>query len=723
MNPLTRAYYILRYLGPRVVALRVNIYLRQKLGITRRKFAPRAWESISLSDVTRSGTPTNAEGFALFKRAQSIPFLFPLGLPPVIPPSIRQAHVDRQPSLAERLRLLEQDRCVYFFRSPSPEVIDWHRNPFEGTRADPDTVWCDIPDFLPSQGDPRILWEPSRAAWAIDIARAGSYGIKLDAGALYWRWIDSWMSACEPFRGFQWKCGQESSVRIIAIAIGFWSIANNPATTPDRWVQFARLAWATGYRVYHHIHYAISQKNNHALSEACGLLLISHLFPEFREAARWNELGRRVFAEEILRQTYADGSYIQHSMNYHRVMLHVSALAMRLAELAGKPFPRVIYDRIAHCGEFLFQMMDTKTGRVPNYGNNDGACVLPLNECDFTDYRPTVQATHFLTHRERRLSTGPWDEDLLWMFGSEALSRPVAEAQSAESAAYEVGGYYTIRAVDSWCMVRCHTYKDRPGQDDPLHVDLWWRGLNVLRDCGTYRYYVTGSEEVELYFRSARAHNTIEIEGVSPVEWVSRFLFFPWPRCRKLRSKASADTAISFEGERNIDERPLWPVSHRRTVASLANDVWVVIDDLLGATGCSAILRWHLMDAPYELDVPRSSIVIKTAEGSVSLFVVGEPNEAANLEVVRGRENRGMVQGFASSYYGERSAIPTLEASFQCRSLQRIVTFIGCGVPVSGKILGYDELSEQWGVQIGHQVRILHLARPSRGARSTFMGW
>ncbi len=211
------------------------------------------------------------------------------------------------------------------------------------------------------------------------------------------------MSACPPFRGFQWKCGQESSVRLIAIALGFWSLANDPATTADRWMQFARLAWATGYRIQHHIRYAISQKNNHSLSEACGLMLIGHLLPEFSEAARWNALGRRVFSKEILRQTYADGSYIQHSINYHRVMLHVAVLAMRLAELEGKPFGRDVYDRVGLGGEFLIQMMDTRTGHVPNYGNNDVACVLPLSECDFRDFRPAVQAVHFLLRRDRRL--------------------------------------------------------------------------------------------------------------------------------------------------------------------------------------------------------------------------------------------------------------------------------------------------------------------------------
>ena len=142
----------------------------------------------------------------------------------------------------------------------------------------------------------------------------------------------------------RWKSGQESAVRFFAVALAFWSLAKNQATTPKRWTQFARLAWATGYRIYHHINYAISQKNNHAILEACGLMLVAHLFPEFDDAAKWGHRGRTVLERQIRCQVYADGTYVQQSMNYHRVMLHGAMVALRLAELSGKPFPRDIYD-------------------------------------------------------------------------------------------------------------------------------------------------------------------------------------------------------------------------------------------------------------------------------------------------------------------------------------------------------------------------------------------
>ncbi|MFH1130915.1 MAG: alginate lyase family protein [Pseudomonadota bacterium] len=667
-------YFLLRHLGPRVVWLRAQVYFRKYFGLDRKTFAYRPWTKLNLSSITKHGTPTETEAYAEFKKKQCAPFLFPLGEPPSVLPSL--AHeAQRHLSLEERIELLKKDRCVYFFRTPSPNPIDWYTNPFHNKKSDSKkTVWCDIPDYLPEQGDPRMLWEPARAAWAIDLARATARGNK-SLGSLFWRWTDSWMSACPPFRGFQWKCGQESSVRFIAIATGFWALANSAETTPERWVQFARLAWATGYRIFRHLDYALSQKNNHALSEACGLLLVSLLFPEFRDAPKWQSTAIRILSGELRRQLYEDGTYLQHSVNYHRVMLDVAVLALRLAEVAHMPFEQELYNRLERCSEFLFQMMELDTGQLPQYGNNDGAYVLPFSECDFTDFRPTIQAAQYLTKRRRILSEGPWDEQLLWLFGKQALSEKPLLPRIPKSTAFDVGGYYTLRSQESWAMVRCHTYRDRTAQCDQLHTDLWWRGMNILQDCGTFQYYSPERPDLEYFFKSTAAHNTVEIDGQDPLERVSRFLWFPWSKGKLRRFDVSPTNALVFEGE-NLDyARPPWNVLHRRAIVALKGDFWVVIDDVLGKNTNQTILRWHMLDSPYSLR--ENSVALETPRGKIWLSIFSKPACSQELRIVRGQNEPGETQGFVSPYYGELLPSPTLECVWRCQLPQRILTVIG----------------------------------------------
>jgi hypothetical protein len=485
-----------------------------------------------------------------------------------------------------------------------------------------------------------------------------------------------------PFRGFQWKCGQESAVRLIAVVIGFWALADRPAFGPERWVRLARLAWATGYRIDHHIGYAISQKNNHAISEACALMLIAHLFPEFREADRWRRRGRSVLASELKRQIYPDGSYCQQSTNYQRVMMQGALLALRLAELADDPLPRELYDLLDQCNAFVDQLVDEPSGRVPQYGNNDGAWILPLDECDFWDFRPLVQSVHYLVHRARRLPAGPWDEDALWLFGAEAATAegPGSPAPRRGSR-FDAGGYYTLRQAGSWAMIRCHRYRDRVGHSDPLHLELWWRGRNLLRDCGTYRYYIPGRPDMEDYFTGIRSHNTVEVDGSDPMPRYSRFQRFPLTRATVGRFEPSADGGVLECRFHGYERRP-WRVAVRRTVAALPDDGWLIVDDLLGEGEHLATLRWHLADGPCEAHPSEGTAALTLDGTSVGIAVAATP-ALARFEVVRGRDEPGEVQGFASTHYGVKAAIPVIEARVAGPLPFRVATLISPGGPAN----------------------------------------
>ena len=714
MNPIQKYFRVLRLLGPRVVALRCGVYTRDLLGITRRTFRPRPWHSIDLARITTPGTPTDPQDYTVFKQQSPPPFLFPLGMPPNIPNKILNAGNRRSLPLRERLALLEENRCLYFFDQVSPEPIDWHHNPLENTRSDPDRVWCEVPSFSPVQGDMRTLWEPARAAWAIDIARARAQRVDLDTAKLFRQWMDSWLDANAPFAGCHWKCGQEAAVRFIAMAIGFWSCADGSETTPEGWIKFARLAWATGYRIARHIKYAVSQKNNHVLSEACGLMVIGHLFPEFRSSPKWRDMGRTILERELRRQVYEDGSYLQHSMNYHRVMLHVSILAMRLAELRDQPLSDDIYERIGRGGEFLFQMMDQETGRVPNYGHNDGALVLPLNECDATDFRPVVQATHYLVNRKRLLPLGPWDEDLIWLFGEDAATSDIEEPRLPKSSAFEDGGYYTLRRPNSWAMIRCHSYRDRPSQCDPLQVDLWWHGQNILRDCGTFRYYDAHRPDRERYFKSIAAHNTVEVDHTEPMTLISRFLWHPWLRATVQHFQPHGASAIYFEGRHESYDRPPISVLHRRAVIGLPHDVWLIVDDLLGNGSHTATLRWHLLNVPFEIEAESRSITLSTTRDEVTIGVGGHPHMPTRFEVVWGRNTKDAVQGFASPYYGRCEAIPTVELDVSFMHTQRLITVFSPGKKAGASFSELIDDYQCWEIAGDNDKWKVNLAPPSR---------
>jgi asparagine synthase (glutamine-hydrolysing) len=662
-----RGLEMVQKLGLRWVLWRTWYAFRLRSGLLKRRFPPVDPKRVRLSDLVSTGTPTDPHQYRAFRESSPALFFFPPGKRPlatlidVAGPEGKRRTV----SVADdycRGRFLYYSRHVHDLGRPP----DWLLNPFSGGRHDVRRHWCDTPTFSPALGDIKDVWEPSRFACAFWLVRAYALTGDEKYPAAFWDLFESWCEQNPPNMGPNWKCGQETALRTMAWCFALFGFWNSPATRPDRVVDMVKMIAIQADRIAANIAYAVSQKNNHAISEAVGLVTTALLFPELRKAASWHAQGRRVLEQEVARQIYDDGSYVQHSMNYHRVMLHDCLWIIRLAELNGVPLSKSLTDRVARAGEFLFEMLDLTSGKVPNYGPNDGALVLPLAACDYTDYRPTVQAARFQATGRPALAAGPWDEMSAWLFGADALDGPRSPAVPT-SRRFDAGGYYTLRAGKSWCMIRCHSYRDRPAHVDMLHLDLWRNGVNILGDSGTYKYYVPENPAMERALRDIQAHNTVEVDGTGPLTLVSRFLWLPWPKARCLEHHDE-----SWQGEHYAYDRSPWHIVHRRRVELPAEGGCRVHDEVLGAGTHKVVLRWQLADGDCRLDESGRRAELNLPDGLVVLKFEGPPDMALSFR--RGENEGGEARGWMSEYYAVAVARPTLEISVICQLPARFDT-------------------------------------------------
>lgn len=623
-----------------------------------------------MADVLQRGVPANPEPYFEFRRNHKRRFLFAPGdLPDAGMLGSLMGELDRARTLQ-----VADDYCkgrVLYFSRQTHELgwpVNWLCNPLKPSQHENLTHWCDYPTFSPSLGDIKDVWEPSRFACAYWLVRA--YALTTDERypAAFWDLFDSWCRQNPPNRGPNWKCGQETAIRLFAWCFalhGFW---NSPSTTPSRVANMVKMIALQAHRIAGNIDFAISQKNNHSISEAVGLLTVGLLFPELRGSTNWLNQGRDIFEREVLRQVYPDGSFVQHSMNYHRVMLHDCLWALRLSSLNGEPIDPTVESLVHRAGDFLFEMLDPESGRVPNYGSNDGALLLPLTAGDYQDYRPTVQAARYLATNRLTIPRGPWDEAVLWLFGPESL-RDEPTGSQPQSRRFDSGGYYTIRAQDSWCMVRCHSYRDRPAQVDMLHVDLWHSGENVLGDSGTFKYFAPNEPGMDRYFPDIAAHNSIQIGDTGPLQQVTRFLWMPWPKGRCVEHAGDR-----FSGESRAYDRPPWNVRHRRQVRRLDHGDWEIADELSGGGRQRIALRWHLADGEYRIDEAAKQCEIDLPFGRMRLKL--ECPRDFRMSIHRGLQSPTRVSGWTSTYYGERAPRPTLEVAGESSLPLRMITRI-----------------------------------------------
>ncbi|MCA9254887.1 MAG: alginate lyase family protein, partial [Phycisphaerales bacterium] len=563
---------------------------------------------------------------------------------------------DGQAALLDRMRRLQSGVVRYFSRTDYElgRPIRWHLNPALGVEWPVDRHWRRYSQFDASLGDLKLVWEANRFAFAYDLVRA--YGLTGDAAwlRLGLDLIDEWIAANPVAIGIQWNCGQETTFRIMAWCFLLHAAIDADVIEPERFARIAASIYRHTLRVEHYISFSRSIRNNHSLSEALGLATIGLLFPQFDRSSTWRKKGLGILQSEAAYQIFRDGSYIQHSMNYHRLMLCDCLWMARLADLHEVRLNDAFVDRLRKATEYLLEMLDFESGSVPNFGSNDGALILPLTSCDYRDYRPIVQAAARRFLGRTPLGPGAHDELQLWMFG-DVKAADAGERYSPSSASFDVGGYYTFRGDRAWGMTRCHTYFERPAQADMLHFDLWRDGENVLRDSGSYSYHCPAPWRQ--HFKSTAGHNTIVVENESQMLKGPRFMWYHWTTSRFIGRGALADGGEWWEGE-HFGYQVRFGIIHRRRIERRGSDAWNIIDTLEGKGPVHATLRWRLPDQAFTFDPAAQALSMSLSRSQMRLAVIGEGDCVRTIDVLRGVADEASPEGWESLYYGEKSPIP-----------------------------------------------------------------
>jgi hypothetical protein len=659
---------LVRHMGWPWVVNRALYEVKRRGGLLKRTMPLRHWGDYPPARWLGSETPSSPEAYLAYRRERAPRFLFD--------PAKRMAWagilrrwdstgcdgplIEAEQVRGGRIRFFS-DRYVDLGFPPS-----WHR--LGDSELPADVHWSEIDDF--NHGDIKLVWEPSRFGFVYALVRAYWRTGDESFAETFWTLVDDWALRNPPNHGPNWKCGQETAFRVMALCFGLHGFLDAAATTGERVFGLGRLLFVSGERIAANIGYALNQKNNHGVSEAVGLWTLGALFPEFPTSAKWRKTGRLLLESQVRELMYADGGCSQHSFNYQRVMLHDCLWAARLAEAAGTPFSAEFRERVRTSAWLLYQMQDEKTGQVPNYGSNDGALILPLNNCAYEDFRPVLQAAWYLVTGRRLYGEGCWDEDLLWLFGERPLETEVKGSPPLRSdfAAPE-SGYYSLRSDNGFLFTRCGRFRHRPAHADLLHVDLWWKGVNIACDGGSYSYNAPSPWNEGL--GATRFHNCATVEDRSQMTRVGRFQWLPWASGTTVRRAESEAGGLAYlEGTHNGYERLSPPVTYRRGCLQATGGLWVVLDWMQCRSPRTFRLHWHFPDLKYDWDESRRVLRLDTSSGPCHVLFLGDALQA-RFGLVRA-DPEGQ-RGWRSLHYNSR--VPALSLSAEVRSTSaRFVT-------------------------------------------------
>jgi hypothetical protein len=424
---------------------------------------------------------------------------------------------------------------------------EWRTHPVTAFKF-PLVEWWRVP-LLPPCTDVKDVWEPARFGWAYDLIRA--HAVTRDARyaeAFHFR-LSQWMDANPPFKGPHWACGQETAIRALAILHAYDALPM-PVEDVDAKQRILRVLGWSGERIADAVGYGLSQRNNHGISEAAGLVHIgARLTKQHPDARRWLRDGITLLNEQIEDQFAEDGWYAQHSFTYMRVALEQALYAQRVLAAHGASLSASSLARLDAAISLLMRVVAAGSGVVPNHGANDGARVLPLALSDYRDFRPLL--TFAATVRQLSLPADvPMNGEVTRWLGA----APKLGALVRSDGIFHGKSGWAVARLNGWSVFfRAGKYRHRPSQSDALHLDVRSDDREIITDAGTYAYNAAPPWNNGL--ASGLLHNGPILDDCEPAQRGPRFLWLSWPKSTlsvavqadALRMKAERDGVVRRE--------------------------------------------------------------------------------------------------------------------------------------------------------------------------------
>ena len=515
---------------------------------------------------------------------------------------------------------------------------DWFCNPWTGARSrDRQFHWSDLPDFDKKLGDIKTVWELSRFDWLPQMAWGYHGGTESALGMLE-LWLQDWCANNPINGGVNWKCGQEASLRCLNMLVTALLVDNSFENPRKGLLDFL---FCHLQRIASTMFYAQAQKNNHGVIEAAALFVAGSYLCKYgrgrqqKYGKKWTKTGRFRLQAQVKKLILRDGSFSQHSTNYHRLMLDVLSLVELLRErLKVQPFEPAYYDRLKSAVVWLHKMVDNKSGDVPNLGANDGAYLFNLKQMEYRDFRPSLQlaAAVFL---KKAAWFGSIEHPLLEVFGIE-LSK-LSTIEPSDSFLMHEGGYACLKRKTGFALLRLPMYQFRPSHADGLHLDIWHNGINWIRDAGSFSYNT--DDESMRYFPGTTSHSTVCFDGRDQMPRLGRFLFGAWLKADEIIWDAKQERMGSGYTD-------YLGASHARAICGNSTG-WLIVDRVSGFKN-EAIMRWHLAPADWDL----TGLILCCTQVKISIF----SERKISLSLVELPE---------SLYYLQRQNVPVLEVRCQ----------------------------------------------------------
>lgn len=412
---------------------------------------------------------------------------------------------------------------------------------------------------------------------------------------------------------------------------------------------------------------------NHLVTEKTALAKLALVWPEFQEAGAWFAYAADKISEELLAQTYPDGSYKELTNHYQKIVLLNAQAFLVLLEHSGQSEK---YDKVK---ERITEMWRYFAGVAlpPGYG--------PLNNASDREHNMGLLAG---PDGVTPLVSGITREELLEVYNEPPRTRLFAWA-----------GQAVMRSRTGrdglWAFFDMGPYGTAHQHEDRLHLSVAVNGIEVLTDGGRYTYQPGKWRD---YFKGPRSHNVVLLGGSHSTQGPLAAKNAPLPIFEQAGlgwDYFSANAFFAADGKSGRGKAE-W----RRSVLHLHDYGWVVVDDLISYGPREVETLWHFSPET-EARLREKSIQVRDGNGTLLTELTYLGNAEQSYTLTYGGETP--VAGWYAPQYNTRLPAWELSAKQKINRPTRILWDIRM-IHADGKVTCEDNIIT-WLKTDGEQVK------------------
>lgn len=390
---------------------------------------------------------------------------------------------------------------------------------------------------------------------------------------------------------------------------------------------------------------------NHLLKNLKALAFAAVCWPAWPDG---RSAGRR-FTDALTSQVLADGVHYERSPMYHLQVLGDALELMLLHGATRAPLPEGLAEvtqrmvgalaKLTHPDGEIALLSDSALGMT--LSAREAAAVWAHLSGEVVDAPVTLRLRPLVRMPPTALSLRPDEPAAIEPPGPLVVQGPTHRATHSGIVRLDSPRLRLIADVGALCPDELPAH----AQADTFTFELSVDGMRLIVDAGVDEY---APGPWRAYYRSTRAHNTIEVDGEDSSEC--------WGSFRAARRARVTDAALQATGSWRVlvgqhdgYQRLPQPVSHRRTFAMDGSSMLVVHDRLAGR-GRHQVRRFlHLHpDTTIDPGAGRHDLVLR--RGTSALRLAWSDDVEAN--VISGATTP--PQGWYGDRFGGRRAAPVL---------------------------------------------------------------